>query len=214
VQPLNQEQIANYLSNAGEQLEAVRKALRDDPTLQKLVTTPLMLSILTLAYQGKTVEDLEGTETPEIRRRQAFATYVKRMLERRGIKAPYTMQQTERWLAWLAGQMEQHNQTQFYIERMQPGWLPKKRFYRLYHGTVVGLTYGLLAGICYGVLDGILFGPAIGLIEGLAIGLISGLVIGFVFEWAIKLEAKIADTLPVETVQRKLVNKYVKEFIF
>jgi len=217
VQPLTPGQIEDYLSNAKEQLEAVRVALKEDPTLQELVTTPLMLSILTLAYQEKSVEDLAATEVPGMRRRQVFTTYVKRMLERRGAKARYTLRQTERWLTWLAGKMEQHNQAQFYIERMQPTWLPQNLVCRHYHGIVVGLTYGLLAGISYGVLDGILFGPAIGLIEGLAIGFIGGLVAGMVFEWAIKIDAKIskvgAGVQSSETGQRKLVNWHVKELI-
>jgi transcriptional regulator with XRE-family HTH domain/DNA polymerase III delta prime subunit len=217
VQPLTPGQIEDYLSNAKEQLEAVRVALKEDPTLQELVTTPLMLNILTLAYQGKSVEDLAATEVPGMRRRRVFTTYVKRMLERRGAKARYTLRQTERWLTWLAGKMEQHNQAQFYIERMQPNWLPQNLLCRHYHGIVVGLTYGLLAGISYGVLDGILFGPGIGLIEGLAIGLIGGLVAGMVFEWAIKIDAKIskvgAGVQSSGTGQQKLVNWHVKELI-
>jgi eukaryotic-like serine/threonine-protein kinase len=215
VQPLTPEQIDDYLSSGGEQLVVVRVALKEDPMLQELVTTPLMLSILTLAYQGKPVEDLVATGAPEMRRRQVLTTYVKRMLERRGVKTPYTLQQTECWLRWLAGKMVQHNQTQFFIERMQPNWLPQNLLCRHYYGIVVGMTFGLLAGICYGVLDGILFGPGIGIIEGLAIGIIGGLVTGIVFKWSIKVEAKIVEVgiWPEGTVQRKLVNRYLKEFM-
>src|SRR5260370_22635594 len=53
-------------------------------------------------------------------RQQILETYVRRMLSRRGIKTRYTPQQTRQWLAWLARQLKQHNQTVFYIERMQP----------------------------------------------------------------------------------------------
>src|SRR5262249_1924247 len=48
VQPLTEQQIDEYLSGAGEQMEAVRAALRDDPVLQQLATTPLMLNMLIL----------------------------------------------------------------------------------------------------------------------------------------------------------------------
>src|SRR5439155_4953842 len=58
VQPLTKEQIDSYLSSMGKQVSAVRVALYNDLDLQELLSTPLMLSILTLAYHGKSVDDL------------------------------------------------------------------------------------------------------------------------------------------------------------
>lgn len=57
IQPLTSEQIEAYLSRAGNQLQAVRQMLLDDLWLRELATTPLMLSILILAYHEKSVED-------------------------------------------------------------------------------------------------------------------------------------------------------------
>ena len=96
VQPLTNEQIETYLSSAGEQLEAVRALLRNDPALQELATSPLMLSVLTLAYAGKSVESLQNVGLPT--RRQVFADYVERMLQRRGAETRYTPEQTHYWL--------------------------------------------------------------------------------------------------------------------
>src|SRR6266853_5508588 len=114
--------------------------------------TPLLLSVLTLGYHGRTVEDLLRGNVSTARQ-QVFETYTQRMLQRRGTKPLYTQQKTKRWLAWLARQLAQHNQTDFYIEHMQPDWLPEGRLYPLYRGTVTrlvdGLTFGLVGGLAY-----------------------------------------------------------------
>src|SRR5229473_712802 len=90
VEPLTAEQIDDYLAGGGEQLAAVRVALHEDPVLQELTTTPLMLSVLALAYLGKPVEDLPASGSLEERRQQIFATYTQRMLQRRGTNKRYT----------------------------------------------------------------------------------------------------------------------------
>jgi len=58
VQPLTLEQIDAYLASTDESLAVLRTAVHEDPIMQELTTTPLMLSVLVLAYQGKSVEDL------------------------------------------------------------------------------------------------------------------------------------------------------------
>ncbi len=98
VQPLSEKQIDEYLSHAGEQLEEVRVALRADEVLKELAKTPLMLSVLTLAYVGKPVAAVGTSSSPETRRQHVFATYVERMFQRRGSQAHYTQEQTKHWL--------------------------------------------------------------------------------------------------------------------
>jgi len=127
IQPLTYQQINEYLISAGEQVEALQSALRDDVDLQQLVTTPLMLSILTSAYRGRSVEALTGAGTLEKRQEQVFATYVESMFKRRKPEQHYSAQQSVRWLAYLAQQMKQHYQTEFYLEHMQLDWLPTNR---------------------------------------------------------------------------------------
>jgi NACHT domain len=155
VQRLSEKQIDEYLSCAGGQLDAVRVALREDQALQKLITTPLMLIALTLAYAGKPVEELMMMETAEMRRRHIFETYVHRMLQRRGSQVHYPHEQTMHWLTWLAWQLTQQNQTEFYLERLQPEWLPKsrqRRTYRLVSVLVGVLVYGGSAYIHHFIL--------------------------------------------------------------
>jgi hypothetical protein len=193
VQPLTEQQIDAYLSSAGKQLESVRAALRADPTLQELATTPLMLSVLTLAYHGRAAEDLLVAGSAEGRRR-VFEHYVERMLSRRGTGTPYPSQHTRRWLAWLARQMKQHSQTVFYIERMQPDWLPKSRLHRLYYRAIVRLGIGTGKG------------PGSGVVSGLIGGIVSGLAGGLVIALTSRIETEIQPAEVVVWSWRRLVQ--------
>src|SRR5207245_2675389 len=74
VQPLTMQQIEDYLSRAGGQLASVRAVLQVDSALRELATTPLMLSVLTLAYQGRSAEELPVAGSPKIRREHIFAS--------------------------------------------------------------------------------------------------------------------------------------------
>jgi hypothetical protein len=166
VQPLTVQQVESYLANGGERLEALHQALQEDADLQALATTPLMLNVLTVAYQGMPSEEIVTTGSPGSKREQIFATYVQRMLARRSISVRYTPTQTIHWLSWLAWQMKRHNQKEFYIERMQPDWLPHGRGYLVaFSGAlvvVIGLTFVLLFGI-ENEINFLFFGSAYGL---------------------------------------------------
>lgn len=126
---LTPEQVNQYLDTAGEQLEAVKTLLNKDTDLQKLAKSPLMLSIMTLAYQGKKVEELPQTGSIEERSEHLFDEYIKRMFSHERIgkpkeyKSPYQNQQAKSWLTWLAQRMKQESESVFLIEKMQPSWL-------------------------------------------------------------------------------------------
>jgi hypothetical protein len=111
--PLSQDQVRRYLHDAGVALEGLRAALEDDPALWELLDTPLMVSVMTLAYQGKTAATIPSTGTLEQRRQHVFAAYVDAMFERPRAGARYTREQTLNWLAWLAGAMQRANQSIF-----------------------------------------------------------------------------------------------------
>ena len=94
---------------------------------------------------------------------------------------PYTEAQATKWLAWLARGMQQHGQTVFLIEQLQPSWLPtrgQRRIYtfssRLFGGLIFGLNVGLIYGLIYGLIGGLIGGLIVGLIGGLIVGLTGG----------------------------------------
>jgi eukaryotic-like serine/threonine-protein kinase len=170
VQPLTRDQVDAFMAQVGPPLAAVRQALQDDPMLWDLLDTPLMLTIVTLTYVGQPIAALDAGETPEVRRRHLFAAYIERMFQRRSIPTRYTRPQIERWLAWLAWQLTQHSQTVFYLERMQPDWLPQRQRWVPRQG--VSLVASLGGGLVGGLLDEALgYKPVLGLLGALAGGL-------------------------------------------
>ena len=171
VQPLTVQQIDDFLESTGEQLTALRTVLHQDEVLLKLATNPLFLSISTLAYREKAIEDLTTTGTPEELRRQIFAAYVQSMLKRRGVAAHYTPQQTIDWLKWLASRMAQDHQTEFYLESMQPDWLWEKRLRRYYEWTVGRPLLYIMWTLFHAVYSGLLAVLVVILVSTIAVGI-------------------------------------------
>ena len=126
LQSLTFQQVNQYLDRAGEQLEAVKTLLQEDTTLQELAKSPLTLSVMTLAYKGKKLQDLPNTGSKEERRKHLFDAYIERMFKRRKYEPRYSEVQAMRWLIWLAQQMFHKSQTVFLLERIQPTWLSNR----------------------------------------------------------------------------------------
>jgi hypothetical protein len=155
VQSLTDEQIKQYLNSAGNQLEALRTLLEKDTALQELAKSPLTLSVMTLAYEGKLVEDLPQIDSIEEHRRHLFNTYIETMFSRKEAKQKYPKEQAMRWLIWLAKRLSQTSQTMFLIEGLQPTWFEtktQKRLYRIGSFLIGGLLGGLIGGLI-GFLD-------------------------------------------------------------
>ncbi|MBD2291748.1 NACHT domain-containing protein [Microcystis wesenbergii FACHB-1317] len=201
IRSLTPEQVNQYLDNAGEQLGAVKTLLTEDTTLQELAKSPLTLSIMTLAYQGKKVEEILQTGSVEARREHLFDAYIKRMFshEKSGkpkeYKSPYQNQQAKSWLTWLAQRMKQESESVFLIEQMQPTWLQTKaqnRLYRFGSMLVGGLLIVLILWPIYAwdpLFNSFPF-PKGQLINALRWGVLLGLIFG----WG-KAEIKTFETL-------------------
>src|SRR6202795_856056 len=59
IEPLSSEEVSKFLDAGGSKLAALREAVDTDPVLQELTQTPLMLSIMSLAYQGAGSNELD-----------------------------------------------------------------------------------------------------------------------------------------------------------
>ena len=174
VQPLTTQQVEDYLTKAGENLAALQKALHTDPTLQELARTPLMLNVLALTYQGKSLKDLPSADLSRVQQRQIFDAYVERMLARRSVDTRYTLQQTTFWLAWLARQLAKYGQGEFSIKMMHPEWLSNKS-HQSFKDSVAGLEAGLVCGLVGGLIGGLL-GGIIGMIAAGFLGPLAALI--------------------------------------
>ncbi|MFP4222349.1 MAG: NACHT domain-containing protein, partial [Phormidium sp.] len=80
LQPLTPEQVRDYFQGTGEALAGVAQVMEEDTHLREFGRSPLMLSIMSLAYQGMSASELQETVTPEERRQHLFDTYIERML--------------------------------------------------------------------------------------------------------------------------------------
>ena len=183
VQPLQKEQVTEYLDQLGEAVTGIREAVRTNPTLCQLITTPLMLQVVILAYRGETNIDLPRSSSPEELQLLVFDHYVERTLGQRSAGEQFSPQQTRHWLGWLAQQMKDRHFTEFYLGWLQPSWLLSDRsqiqyrlLYMLICGLANGLVYGLIGGLTYGLVGRLTYGLVVGLILGLVVGVAGGLL--------------------------------------
>src|SRR5262249_25205441 len=102
VRPLSHEQIELYLAQIGTSSEAVLQVIHDAPTFWELLDTPLMLSIVAIAYMGTSDLSLPKEGTRKELRDQVLGAYVDQMFRRRRAERHYTREQTVHWLGWLA----------------------------------------------------------------------------------------------------------------
>jgi hypothetical protein len=168
LQPLTAGQVDHFLA-ANESLAGLRSLLQQDAELKEFAQTPLILNVMSSAYEDWSIEDLmQQFRSAENRYGHLFDTYVDRMLRRRLL--PYPKEKILRWLRWLARQMVREGAIVFLIERMQPSWLEspsKEKLYRIENFLVIGLTVGLTIGLITGLTFRLLFWFSIGLIVGL-----------------------------------------------
>src|SRR5260370_39102757 len=135
----------------------LRTVLSTNHVLADLTTTPLMLSVLTLTYMGDSVPDLPHRGSAQEQQHAVFATYIERMVERKGNSLRYPLERTKTWLGWLARQMHIHDQTVFYLEHLQPDWLtPTQR--RSYAWLAVPLPT-IMIGVLVSLFVMLLLGP-------------------------------------------------------
>ncbi|MEL7065132.1 MAG: NACHT domain-containing protein, partial [Bacteroidota bacterium] len=65
VQPLTSKQVDLYLEQVGETLRALRSVLNHSAALKAFASSPLILSMMSLAYQGCSVDDIKQNGTLE-----------------------------------------------------------------------------------------------------------------------------------------------------
>ncbi len=155
IQPLTLQQVDKYLLRAGKKFPALRDLrrvlLHSDSLreLRELMRTPVVLNIVCLTFAHKPIAEIRITGLGKQLYKQLFDSYVQSMLERRGT-TEYSEEQIRHWLAKLAQQRQPYGQATFFIEQMQPDWLPS-RVHRLLWQSILGLGVGSLCGLLGGV---------------------------------------------------------------
>ena len=129
LQPLTDSQITSYLSDlqpARTPVTGMGAAILTDKGLRDLLRSPLMLHVITLAYQGQTASAPLQPGSTEEQQQQLWAAYIQRMFQQRPLdpRCGYTQRQALGWLAWLAHAMRDRNQAEFHLDRLTDGWVP------------------------------------------------------------------------------------------
>lgn len=123
LQPLTEDQIDQYLARRGKRLAGLRSALKADETLRGLAQSPLMLSIMTLAYYRLPEDIALERSNGQLSRQMLFDVYVERMARYRSGDGAYAPTDTVRWLTFLAQRLAGQNRPTFFVEDIQPNWL-------------------------------------------------------------------------------------------
>ncbi len=122
----------------------------EDPSILELLTSPLLLSMLTLAYAGRDADEIPLRGPPEDRLSTLIHDYVERRfeLERQtdGGSNAYPTDRTAHWLATLATGLERFQQSIFLIERLRADVLPSRRAARLVR-MAPKVAFGAGAGV-------------------------------------------------------------------
>jgi hypothetical protein len=176
--PLTDEQVAAYLADHDQ--VALCEMLAADAALRELARTPMMLAIMVHAYRDRAPGEPDAADVPatvEARRAHLLDVYLERMFERRGTDPRYPRERTVRRLGWLAHTLKEQEQAQFFLEQIQPSWLPGRA---LRHVYVLGssLAAGLALGLAVGLGVGLAAGAGAAFVAGAAIGLVRALLTG------------------------------------
>ena len=165
IEALRPEQVQNFIENAGNKLNALGEAINVDKELETLAQTPLMLAVMSLAYQNveaNTIVDGSFLKDKGLKT-HLFDVYINRMLNRKGKRSiGYSQAQVKSWLSWLAEKMNEERREIFHMEEMQPDIFLSNRDIWLYTicSRIIGtlffvLSYGVLASASGWVISNI-----------------------------------------------------------
>jgi DNA polymerase III delta prime subunit len=181
--PLTQAEVRRCLDSAGPRLAGLRQLLDEDEQLRELLTTPLFLGIAAVVYGNRSAADIGPGATLAERRRHLLGDYVDAVLARASPRSRLPRERTTAWLSWLAGAMRAHDQSVFYLDWIQPGWLPRDAHpWLVTRGVTVacGLASGLLLGVNWGADWGFSLGWGMSLLAGITIGALMALAHGII----------------------------------
>ncbi len=95
-------------------------------------STPLMMDVILQTFEGIPAEKLQDVQVADIWNNYVERKFKDEIARRKivGSELPYPSDMTQKWLNWLARQLRTHTQDQhrFFIEELQPDWLPKSGY--------------------------------------------------------------------------------------
>ncbi|MEB3339770.1 hypothetical protein [Okeania sp.] len=182
LKPLKTNQIQDYLLVARSR--ELWSYIQDEPELLNLAKTPLMLSMMTLAYEEILMAAWMRITSKQEKEKYLLNAYIRSQL---GVENNYRFyskrkeplpEQTRRWLSWLAKRMAAENLQEFRIEKLQPSWLNYHGELQAYQLTtnLISLISVLFWGFAFGFILTLIWQWQLGLIGGAISGLIGGIL--------------------------------------
>ena len=144
IRRLDADGLLGDLRAGGPALAGVLSAAERDAGLLELIRTPLMLGVTLIAYRGREVDAPQATGSAS-RYDHVLTAYVNRRFETREQQRPgrgdYPRERTTRWLAMIASNLDRRNDSAFFVDRLQPDWVPSTRVMH-----IVGAAPGIVGG--------------------------------------------------------------------
>ncbi|MEG4804934.1 NACHT domain-containing protein [Microcoleus sp. ARI1-B5] len=176
LKPLTETQIQNYLIEARSR--ELWYSIENEPELLKLAKSPLLLSMMALAYDDILIESWKRINSAEEQRKYLLTAYIRHQMTGEVKQYPRNKElrpeQIRRWLGWLARRMEQQGTQEFYLDRIPSSWLQTGEEQRKYQFGVKLL--GGLIWVILGLIFTVVSGSIWGLIAGAAAAVISALL--------------------------------------
>lgn len=194
VQPLTQEQIAEFFSRFGDEMAGIKQSLEKDSGLRELAETPLFLSIMSIAYRDKRNVEILALGDEMAQRKYLFDTYIQQMFKRITKNNNFfSSQDTERWLSWLAYKMIEQGHSIFLLEKIKRGWLENQaqsRAQKIVSGSIIFTIIIIIPFVfhqTFAVTPNFVLGALVGLFLGVISGLSSSVIEepSEVFKWSI-----------------------------
>ncbi|MFI5593441.1 NACHT domain-containing protein [Amycolatopsis sp. NPDC051758] len=164
IKPLDPTQIDQHLSRLGASLAGLREAIRRQPPLAELLSSPFLLDVAIRAYHDLPASEVPDRPGPAQWQATLFSTFVNRALRRRETGPVLEAPDVVRMLAFIARALGQKLETSFFLESVDPTWLPALGRRVLKVATafpavmLVGGAAGMLAGLVLGLPAGIASG--------------------------------------------------------
>jgi adenylate kinase family enzyme len=209
-------QIKSYLREL-DQTEDLWEILQTENQLLKLVETPLFLAIFGFISTQKkfSIEKWKQQNSTDARHQYIFDAYWEAAIGRELVypsknsqkwripiynNQAFTTKQTRKWLVYLAQKLQSQHQTEFLIERIQPGWLFQECNQQIY-ALGVGCLFGFIVGSITTIINFIIIFHFLNIFVGLIVGLIVGIFVAiFSGLWAFLTIGQSPNIEPVETL--------------
>lgn len=153
IQSISAQQLFSYADAIEGKVPGFALAIKNNPQLCELLSTPLILNIVVSTWKSQTTAaDIHPVSMNE-NIDDIYSLYTRTMLEKRRSTDQYSEAETTKWLGWLASALIKNNQSIFYLDEIQPKWLTsKKQRWLVSKGSVLICSY--LSALFLGLLSG------------------------------------------------------------